>query len=415
MNEKEIISLMKTRDGRKVTEKDFLKIIEEDGWRFNAAGRINTSSAIHLPTPFSSPAGTKEWLIKSSDIGGLKPGYTMRYPTYSGYNVIKVCSLDDLPEKMVNPKIVCFSGYLAAWVLALEILRRLGQETDTLTEILAIGKECNKGLYKDVYEANYGLIRNTEYETYLNTLEQILPRSFVRKNQQIFEDIDTAGNLRELYRFAREKGMKEVTYILATGQPWYDKRVVGEFPLPFILNPEEYKDVKVNFVLVHSPLWLTGHLPENSVNPIAVGYSLASIGPLLQNYICLQDDYSYSCFFEKKERVNHLPNELLIRTHPFWKESEPYFMWGNNMGWPDYEIRRYDCCKQKAIEHIHISHLVALSCISKQKYESGLEETIKDYKSYFSYLPADNASEKEILEWCKESPKESYFDKIKLF
>lgn len=72
--------------------------------------------------------------------------------------------------------------------------------------------------------------------------------------------MDTAGNLLELHRFAWENGLKEVTFVLCTGNPFYDKRLLAEWIL--MLKEPAFADIKINLVLAHCPLFLGSSVPE---------------------------------------------------------------------------------------------------------------------------------------------------------
>ena len=390
MNIKEMFSLLS------MSEQKFKKLLAQVGYKCNADGRAYIAARVKVNDQRPLPKNAKQLLEKATEIGGLKPGESFRYPTYNGDNIARVCDLYDLPEEMENPFMVCFSGHMGAPFFCMEALRFYAKKTGTLLPFLAIGKGGNKGLFESVFDREKGIIQGTEYEAYLNIMEAMAPKEYVRKYQTVFEDMDTAGNLRELYRFAKEKGLKEVTYVLVTGQPWYDKRVLAEWMLALC----DIEDIKINLVLVHCPLWLDGALPETRVSEISLGYAAASIGPLMKDTITFEGDTSS----ENPERYS-MPGVK----EADWEGVEELIKWFGNMGWPNYEELLYDTPHELAVEHIILADLFARASFTPESYDEAAKKDIEAYKKFvgISYMPNN---EKTFHIWCMNSTDKKFFE-----
>ncbi len=102
---------------------DFQKLMSENGYRCNAAGRQFMAERVQV-TQQRQVTLDAETLRYAEEIGGLKPGDTFKYPNaQGGTSKAVVCSLYELPRNLVNPYLYCFSGFLTAPLFAMEILR----------------------------------------------------------------------------------------------------------------------------------------------------------------------------------------------------------------------------------------------------------------------------------------------------
>ena len=179
----------------------------------------------------------KDWapVIKAAiKVGGAVHGTKYAYRNAQGAtSVAKVYDLYDIPFGLVNPVLVCFSGYMPAAIYTLEAFRAYYNKYNEYLPIAATGKGGNKGLFEEVFNRDKGLMIHSEAEAYMRILEEVLAYDWVRQFQREISDTDTKGNFAELYHLAKSKEWKEVTFILCSGQPWYTKRLLAEGMLEF--------------------------------------------------------------------------------------------------------------------------------------------------------------------------------------
>lgn len=318
-----------------------------------------------------------------------------------GHKIAQTCSLMNIPE-MVNPFLVCFSGHMGAPLFAMEAIRFYAKNHGKLLPFLAIGKGGNKGLFEKVYNRSEGIVIGSEAEAYCNIMSMMAPETYVRKYQQTFNDMDTEGNLRELYRFAKEQGLQEVSYILVTGQPWYDARVLAEWL--WMLNRDEFAEIKINLVMVHCPIWLKGHTPDTSVSEISLGYVAASLGPLTKDTIG----------FDGKTKSDRPERYLMPCAKGVnWSVFKEVFSNYNNMGWPDYSKLLYKTPHDEAVAEVFMAHLFALKSFNANTYDEGVKKDVEYYLHKMSLCSAgyfNGTTEEEFLEWCKKTPNKFFFE-----
>lgn len=388
---------MKTkRTELNVSEEKLREMIDKTGFRCNAEARKAIADKVRVTVPRDLPVNWQILVETAEQIGGCKPGDKYEYPTPTGTATARVTGLYDIPTSLTNPFLVCFSGFINAWMYTAEIVRWHAKQTGNLLPLLSIGKGGNKGLFESVYNRSKGLVTGSECEAYLNILSQIMPESYVRKYQQKFADMDTAGNLRELYRFAKEQKLTEVSFILCTGQPWYDKRVLAEWM--WMLKSDEFTDIKINLILAHCPVWLGSATPEGHPSEILMGYIAASLGPLTKDVV-RHDGTTES---QHPERYL-MPG---VSSAPWWLMRPVICQYGN-MGWPDYEELLYGTPHKEAVEHIITADLYARASFTPASYDDGVMADIAAYRNSTGEFWGEN--EEEFLEWCKDSPEEKFF------
>ena len=225
-----------------VNEQEFYNLLESNNFACNAAGRAFMAEHVQVLRPRPLKAISSYMFKEAEKLGGLEPGQTFEYPNaQGGTSVARVCSLYDLPANMKNTYLYVFSGVMTAPFYGFEILRFYYKRTKQILPFISSGKEGNKGLFKDVFyrDAPHALINKTEYDSYYQIMAQLGDRSWVYQNYTPCEDDDTAGNLVELYEFAKSKGMGEITFVICSGNPFYDKRLLAEWMLQ--LKDEKFK------------------------------------------------------------------------------------------------------------------------------------------------------------------------------
>ena len=369
------------------------QLLEENGWKCNADGRSYVAE--RMPKLETRKFDSSQWLpiLKyAEEVGGCIPGTTYIYPNaQGGVSTAKVCAIDSLSEtNIVNPYLVTFGGVMNASLFGMEILRFYAKQTGKLLPLLCIGKGGNKGLFEKVFNRPEGLVRNSEYEAYLNIYEKMAPAQYVRANQKVFEDMDTAGNLLELHRFAEEQGLKEVTFILCTGNPFYDKRVLAEWML--MLKEPAFADIKINLILVHCPLSINSAIPEGHISEILLGYAAASIGPLMKDTVPFGSD-------QQGER--YLMNGI---NDADWSIFEELISCYSNMGWPNYMEILYGVDHKVAVSFIILSDLLARQSFTAEDYDQG---ALQDIQKYQDFIGQYNGG--DFLEYLKKTTDEKYF------
>lgn len=368
-------------------------LLNENGWKCNADGRSYVADRITeqlTPRKFDR----KKWLPVleyAEKVGGGLPGEKYDYPNaQGGISTAQVVELYHLPKDMVNPYLVTFGGVMHAPLFGMEIIRFHAKQTGMLLPLLCIGKGGNKGLFETVFNRHNGLIRSTEYEAYLNIYEKMAPAEYVRANQKVFEDMDTAGNLLELHRFAWENGLKEVTFILCTGNPFYDKRLLAEWML--MLKEPAFADIKINLVLAHCPLFLGSSVPEGKISEILIGYAAASIGPLMKDTISFGSD-------QQGERYL-MPGVK----EADWSVFHELISCFSNMGWPNYMEILYGTDHKVAVSYIILSDLYARRSFNAESYDF-IEKDIAEYTSCLN----GKYTSGNFLEYLKKTDNRHYF------
>lgn len=388
--------------------RDLEQILADNGYKCNNDGRAYV--AARMPQMFSRNFSLEKWmpiLQYAEEVGGCKPGTVYQYKNaQGGISEAKVYSLYDLPDNMVNPYLVCFSGMMNAPYFCMEALRFYAKKHNQLLDLLCIGKGGNKGLYDPVFNREDGIMVEAEYQAYLNMFDFMAPYEYVHANEKVFYDKDTEGNYREICRFAREKGMDEITVILCSGNFSYDKRLLAEGM--WQLQNEEFKDVKINLVLAHCPIFVRGHVPEARLSEILLGYVAASLGPLMKNLITLDGKTNIpetKRFPGYPAEIDHIERYLLPDTiNADWEVFRELISEYSNMGWPDYQKILYGAEHKEAVTRIILSDLRARDCFTPESYD---QEIIEDIWEYQSFIGAYDGS--DFLKYLKNTPDEKYF------
>lgn len=382
-------------------------LLKENGYKCNADGRRFIADKVGALEP--RKLDETKWLPVleyAEQIGGCRPGEKYIYANAQGFlSTARVTSLYNLPEDMVNPVLVCFSGMMTAHLCAFEIIRFYAKQHDELLPLLAIGKSGNKGLYKTVFNREQGIMVDSEYNAYLNALEHLAPSKYVRANERVCKDMDTAGNFDELYQFAKETGHSEVTYILCSGNFSYDKRLLAEFLLK--ASAPEFKDVKINFVLAHCPIITNLKVVDGHLSETMLGYIAACLGPLMKNTVTFDGSSSS----ENPER--YLMPGVAEADWSVFKELICKF---SNMGWPNYAELLYGTPHEEAVLDIILSDLHARGSFTKDSYDEGLAEDLEAYQQFVGkYEGGENLA--HFIDYLQSTP-EKYFpwnSKVSLF
>ena len=359
------------------SEAEFLKLLEENEYRCNAVGRAFMAERVKVvcqPPILNLSPGV---LSEAEKLGGLEPGTTFEYANAQGTtSVAQVVSLYDLPKEMVNPYLYCFSGMMTAPFYAMEILRFYLKKSGKLLPFVSSGKEGNKGLFKKLFDRDdkQALIKKTEYDSYYAIMAEMADRDWVYENYQECDDIDSEGNLVEMYEFAKSKGLDEMTLVICSGNPYYDKRLLAEWM--FQLKNPKFSEVKVNLVLAHCPLFYTFNrlaIPEARISRIYFGYIAASLGPLAKDTITLDGKTSS----DKPERI------LMPGVEDAdWDIFRDIIMYDSNMGWPNYQELLYGIDHKEAVANIILADLFARASYTVKDYDDGIRGHIQRYQDF---------------------------------
>ena len=355
-------------------EKIIIKMLQERNFACGAAARAEIAkeveNTIGLPKPRKLDlAHWADVIAYAIEVGGARHGTQYEYlNAQGGRSVAKVFDLYEIPEGLVNPFLVCFSGYMPAAFYTLEARRAYLAKYGKELPLVATGKGGNKGLFASVFNREEGVMVETEAEAYMRIMEQIIGSEPVRKYQRSVQDTDTKGNFGELYQLAKEQGLDEVTFILCSGQPWYTNRLLAEGMLEY--GRPEYADVKVNLVVLDCPLTMSSCVPEGDLSELMLGYIAASLGPLTKDTTSLDaPDFS-------KERYL-LPGVA----EADWSVFEELIINYSNMGWPNYQELLYGIDHQTAVYNVIMADLYARASFTAEQYEIGIQADILAYKS----------------------------------
>lgn len=373
--------------------KQVRELLALNNYKCNADGRKFVADRI---TNIAPRTLDKEKWIKvleyAEKVGGCVPGEEFSYSNAQGTtSVAKVTSLYDLPEDMVNPYLVVFSGMMTAHLYAMEVIRFYAKQKNELLPILAIGKGGNKGLYDKVFNREVGVMVKAEYEAYLRAISWMAPEDYVRANQRVCEDMDTNGNFDEMYLFCKEKGLEEATFVLCSGNFSYDKRLLAEGMLQ--LKDPKYADVKINLVLVHCPMKLDLRVPEGHISEILLGYMAASLGPLMKDTVPFGSD---------KTGERYLMSGV---AEADWNVFEELITDYSNMGWPNYQEILYGVEHETAVENIILSDLYARDSFNAEYYENAILHDIFEYEDLIGLWDR----EENFMEYLKKTPDMMYF------
>ncbi len=353
-----------------------IALLDQSGYKCNAEIRMLISNKVEnkfYPDRFKPTL--KEWanvIEYAIEVGGATHGTSYQYRNaQGGVSEAKVYDLYKIPEGLVNPMLVCFSGYVPAAFYALEAYRAYKVKYGVELPIFTTGKGGNKGLFEKVFNEEEGFMVDTEAEMYMRIMEQFLDSDTVRQNQRAVADMDTKRNFSEMYQLAKAKGWSEITLILCSGQPWYTKRLLAEGMLEY--GKPEYSDVKVNLVVLDCPLTVGMSIPDGMVSEVMLGYIAASIGPLTKDTTSLViNDPDFS-----KERYL-LPGVA----EADWSVFEELITHYSNMGWPNYQELLYDVDHKTAVYNIIMADLRARFSFNKEVYESGIRAEIHLYRRF---------------------------------
>ena len=356
--------------------KEILELLSANGYKCNADGRAFVAENISsLPAPHNLTLEKWAPVIKAAiKVGGCKHGTEYRYQNAQGtVSTSRVFDLYQIPGDLINPVLVCFSGYMPAAFYALEARRVYKSTHRKHLPLFFTGKGGNKGLFSNVFNRDSGIMVKTEAEAYIRTMEQV-NRLFVVENPQEVNDTDTRGNFGEMYQMAKSKGLDEVTFILCSGQPWYTKRLLAEGMLEF--GRPEYADIKINLVVLDCPLTLNFLTPEGHLSEIMLGYIAASLGPLTKDTCPLNEpDFS-------KERYL-LPGVA----EADWSVFEELITYYSNMGWPNYQELLYGVDHETAVYNIIEADLRARNSFTPEGYDQAIE---RDARMYSHFLLKQN-------------------------
>ena len=358
-------------------EKRIKAFLAKSGYKCTRETRTKVAETLGRSyTPDREKPTLNEWadVIKYAiEVGGAPHGTCYGYRNaQNNISVARVFDLYQIPENLINPMLVCFSGYVPAAFYALEAYRAYKVKFGKELPLFATGKGGNKGLFEKVFNNREGYMVDTEAEMYMRIMEQFLDSDIVRQNQRIVADTDTKGNFNEMYQLAKAKGYKEVTLILCSGQPWYTKRLLAEGMLEY--GKPEYADVKINLVVLDCPLTLEMNVPEGMVSEVMLGYIAASLGPLMKDTTPLTTEVVPDL---SKERYL-LPGVA----EADWSKFEELITYYSNMGWPDYQELLYGVDHETAVYNVIMADLRARFSFSKESYEAAILRDIYRYESF---------------------------------
>ena len=352
--------------------KEVKKLLAENGYKCNADGRHYVAERITTPV-VPRELDLKKWLpiLKyAEDVGGCQSCDYFEYiDARNNTATAEVYGLYDIPYGLVNPFIVCFSGFMTAHLYTMEAVRFYAKNYGERLPIFCTGKEGNKGLFKSVFDRKDGLMVQTEAEAYLRPLSMLAPEAWVRLYQRAVADTDTKGNFSEMYKLAETLGLDEVTFLLCSGNFSYDKRLLAEGMLE--LAKPEYKDIKVNLAVIHCPMCLDLAVPEGHLSELLLGYVAASLGPMMK------DTTPYMLPDFSKERYI-LPETV----GEDWDCFEELITDYSNMGWPNYQEILYNLDHETAVENIILADLRARASFTPQGYDDALRADIERYQKF---------------------------------
>lgn len=350
-------------------------LLAENGWKCNADGRRYAAERVTAPIA-PRELDYKKWkhvLKYAEEVGGCRPGECFDYLDARG-NVAtaEVYDLYDIPEELVNPLVVCFSGFMTAHLYTMEAVRFYAKNHRKRLPIFCTGKEGNKGLFKAVFDRTDGLMVQTEAEAYLRPLSLLAPEAWVRLYQRAVADTDTKGNFSEMYKLAEMLGLDEVTFLLCSGNFSYDKRLLAEGMLE--LAKPEYKSIKVNLAVLHCPMCLDLAVPEGHLSELLLGYVAASLGPMLKDATPLSPNLMPD--FSKERYL--LPGSA----DKDWGCFRDLICHYSNMGWPNYQELLYEVDHETAVENIILADLHARASFTPEMYDAALCEDIERYQNF---------------------------------
>lgn len=383
------------------TREEFDALLVQNGFKCDAAGRAWMAEQVGVL--FARPVNLDMELISyAEEVGGLPSGTEIEYPNASGgISKAVACSLYELPRDMVNPYLYCFSGMMSAPFYAMEALRFHFKRTGELLPFVSSGKGGNKGLFAKLFERPKGLVIKTEYDAYCAVMAMLAGRDYAYQNYREHDDTDTLGNLAEIYAFAKEKGLKEITLVLCTGNPFYDKRLLAEWMLE--LKKEAYREVKINLVLAHCPVFITFNrisIPEMRLSEIYAGYIAASLGPLMKDTISFEGETS------SKKPERYLMDGVKDAD---WGRFYDLIVNYSNMGWPDYQEILYGIPHEEAVGNVLLADVFARNSFNPLDYDFGLQATAARYQKFIGEAFAYNPECRTLGEYLKNTTDKKFF------
>lgn len=377
-------------------------LLAQNEWKCNAAGRNFVAEKIsELPQPHRFDENAKAEIIDmlkyAEEVGGCKPGESFEYLNADGEKATaNVYGLYDIPDGLVNPFVVCFSGHMAAYLFAFETVRWHLKTVGNVLPMFFTGKEGNKGLFKSVFERECGLMVKTEAEAYMRCLELMAPEYYVRRFEREVSDTDTKGNFSEMLALAKAQNLKEATFLLCSGNFSYDKRLLAEGMLE--LAKQEYKGIKINLAVIHCPIETNLSVPEGHISELLLGYVAASLGPLLKDTTPLRTDIAPDL---SKERYL-LPGVA----EADWSRFEDLIVNYSNMGWPNYQELLYGISHEEAVTNIIMADLRARNSFLPEQYDHALYTDIFMYHDFVGRYQYG----KDFEEYLADSPDRKFFD-----
>ena len=384
-----------------VSRKELWALLKQRDFTCNAATRQYIAERVEVLKPrnvFFSPS-----VIDAAEkLGGLEPGMTFDYPNAQGcMSTARVCSLYDLPKDMVNPYLCILGGHQLAAFYAMEILRFYAKQIGIVLPAVTTGKEGNKGLFQKLFYRKSGLIIRTEYYAYSKTLSLLTSDEYAFANYKECDDTDTEGNLIELYQFAKEKELKEITLVLCTGNPFYDKRLLAEWM--WQLKQDKFADVKINLVCAHCPVFysltkMSLYVPEARISEIFNGYLAACLGPLTKDTVD---------FDGKKNSAR--PERYLMPDvkEADWEMFRELIVDYSNMGWNNYQELLYGIPHEEAVMNVIISHLFAWNSYTPGDYDYGM---ICHMERYHRFLGGSCGADQSLLDYLVNTNETKFFE-----
>ncbi len=381
------------------SREEMLSLLSENGFKCNAAGRKFMAERVKVLTPREMTLDM-ETIKYAEEIGGLKPGQNFDYPNAQGKtSTARVCSLYDLPKDMANPFLYCFSGFMTAPLFAFEILRFYFKQTGTLLPFVSSGKEGNKGLFAKLFYRPDGIIRKTEYDAYYKLFAMMAGNTYTYTHYTQCNDDDSAGNLIEMYDFARANEMEEITLVICSGNPFYDKRLLAEWM--FQLKQPKFAGIKVNLVLAHCPIFLPDSkhvVPEAKISEIFQGYIAAGVGPLAKDTITFDGETKS----QNPERYE-MPGVFTAD----WEKLKDIIVDYSNMGWPNYQEILYGINHEEAVLNIILSDLFARASYTPEEYDNGVLAMIAGYQKFLG--GAFNQEHGNLKNYLQNTTDKKYF------
>jgi len=354
---------------------------------------VNNNPKIPTHIQAHRPISIEDVYYWAEEYGGIEVNQRFNYPNAQNTTSTAItCTIDGVP-KVKNPFVVALSGSITAPLYALDVIRHYAKKYNQLLPFIAVGNHDT--LFSKLYKRDKGIVTKSEADAYCNIMSMLSPECYANKYRQDLDDIFYNENLRGLYAFAKLRGFDEVSFILCSGQPWYDKRLLGKWM--YMLQHWDFKDVKVNLVLVHCPAWLNGHTPDNQISKISLARVANSIGILTHRTAKLDG---------KSEIVSPLSPQRYVIKQGLPKQNycmfEQVIKHYNALGLPVYSSTMFNTKFKQAVEDMFLAYLYAYESYTPEEYEDGIRRDIAFYQNTVGRFTG--TTEEEFLKWCIESP-----------